>query len=972
MMDRRWECGEDVPDKEDDPAGEPFGGKWGIPDDAQMQFLASQESTADDFQPPAACTLPYPAEYKGEFVPQVYPGGAAETVGETPTEYPEEWSEEQETYCPILIKESAYVPQTLPENFCPITEPECPEEIPYAPLEQDSSVPTVGLFRAPSTEIEDAIIVSSEAKKYGFARALGISLKAQIPYFIVNTYGPVRRLWIDPSKIPDQVAGGSDEAIWIREYSVDIGGASPLNPQKIPFFPLYQITPRKRGKSTKRALANLLNTVKYAAGLVYIATDDTPEGEVQAWHIWAFVAQYEQQEKIPGELTKKLRRLRCSEITEKAIKKAMKKAAGLNDSLRAEGIAREVLRRLVSRSTELVLNNLIGLGRSLPQSTLDATATHPNLTIIEAALLSVLAEAEHEKFQIIPEPLAQVELDLQLENKQSLSMQALVGDDVEDYRHLDGKKVSLRLKKSSRQTKEEPPGLANGLQACYEASRLLDIPISSHAFDILMELYGYGAISLPNTIKDGLSASGRMYITELLEEDRLPVPKNNSTKATAAGGIFPTVNNVAALISELPESARQLLFQDPRRYRALLDMFNLIKKRAEAALLPAALLRPVEVKIEKDQFALQGRGNLLTKEGFLAAWKNGPLYSKLLEELGIEPALEGLASESTALVKNALARKVSDIGRPMTIQELMGLIINVNIGSPKDICMAIASGAAGKRKIGIKNNEYFYDPVFLAHRRLPGGSLAGITSLGLFVASLLGDLFAPSSDFPGLMSVKFAERAESELQKIQGITKAPDRKAHIQKVLSGYWDYLQRRLVYARRVAKEISQNYRRRGARVHWLDVRRPPIAFPGSSTDVPVEIVEALNSIGDGEYQITDSGFLIRKNEENNSIDLVWASQRKLYYRTYHFYTMDDQLAGIEYPAVWVMTYWTSFDVSDIFETYARTRHISVPERMNLSEAWGLFLNLNWDHFDIMPSDCFPAYKVATAPEAIYSKFF
>ncbi len=980
-MNERWKCGDDLPDQEGDPEGEPMGGKWGVPDDAQMQFLASQEGTADDFTPPAACTLPYVAEGKEEasdlFVPQVYPGNNI-TVGENPPDYPEEWSEDQGTYCPIIEKESIYVPQTLPENFCPVTEPECPAESPYAPESEDSSVPTVGFFRAPSTEIENAIIVDSEAKKYGFAQALGISLKSSIPYFIANTYGPIRRLWLDPNKIPEAIVGSADEAVWVKEYSIDIEGVSPLNPQKIPFFPLYQVTPRKRGKSTKRALSNLLNTVKYASGIVYIATDNTPEGEVQAWHIWSFVSQYEQQEKKHGVYTSKLRRLRYSEISEKALKAAMESAGGLDDALRAEGVARDVLKRLVTYSTGLVLRNLTSLGRILPQSTLDASTFQPTLNAIESSLLGVLAADTAKKFQMLPQLWGKVDIDLHLATNKNLAMQALEEGDVEKYRALDGEQVKLKVKKGTKkiEARLSPYPLNNGLDIGMNTNNLLGVPLSSYLFSLLSELFGYGAISIPNTLSRSMSKGVRAHIKGIAKKDGLVIPKNQkakSNKANGLGGIAPVVDDLAKLVGQLPESARQLLFQNPQRYRALLDTFNIIKKIGESSILAPASLRPATISLKKNKLELEGEGRVVEKEGFLEAWKGSPWYAKTLENLGVEESLEGLEENSRALVKNVLARDWVDVGRPMGIVELMELMRSPedDLGPPKDVYMAIESEALGARRVGLKNNQYFYDPNFSAHKRLPGGASAGITSLGLFMASLMGDLFPAQDSFPGLVSAEFAQRAERELRGVQDTKGARERQTRIQKLLGSYWTYLRPRLSYARKVVKEISQSYRRRGARVHWLDISRPPIAFPGAATDIPITVVEALNSVGDGEYQITDQGFLTRHNKDTNSVDMVWASPRKLYYRTYHFYEVDDVLAGIKYPAVWVMTYWTSFEIPDILETYARTRHIMVPESLSIPEVWSLFLNINWDTFDMMPSACFPAHKRQDMPEAIYKQF-
>ena len=978
-MNERWKCGDDVPDPEGIQDGAQMSGKWGIPDDAQMQYLASQEDVADDFVDSAECTLPFTVDksslHPEPFVPQAYPEEGS-TVGDT-TIYPEEWSEEQEEYCPITDKESTYVPQVLPENFCPITEPECPKELPYAPEEEDSSNPTVGFMRIPSTEVENVIIVESEAKKYGFAQALGVSLKSDIPYFIANTSGPIRRLWLDPNKIPDAISGVSPESVWVKEYSIDIEGSSPLNPQKVPFFPLYQITPRKRGKSTKRSLANLLNSVKQASQFVYIATDDTPEGELQAWHIWTLVAQYEQQEKKPGAWTSKLRRLRYSEVSEKAIKEALENATGLNDALRAQGVAKEVLKRLITYSTGLVLQNLTGLGRSLPQSTLDASTTAPTLNAIESGFLAVLSKATRDHFQEMPPLLGKVEVDLQLGTNKNLVLRALKEGDVEKYRTLEGEQITLRTEKASKKTKVLPPLLPNGIDVGIAAAKELGIPFSSYFFSLLSELFGYGAISTPNTLSRSLSKEGFGFIKKLLKEDGISLPKNQKIKGkdiTGLSGIVPVVDNLADLIATLPESARQLLFQKPQRYRALLDTFNLIKRSGEASVLSPAAFSDIKVSLKKNKLELEGEGKLVTTEGFLKAWKTDPTYQQRLENMGVEESLEGLEETSRAQVKNVLARNWIDVGRPWGILELMSFLEEqqvVDLGSPKDVYMAVESEALGARRIGLKNNQYFYDPDFLAHARLPGGNVSGVTPLGLFMSSLMGDLFPKQGAAPGLSDLDFSQIAEKDLREIGALKDARSRQARILKLLNNYWGYLRPRLSYARKVTKEISQSYRRRGARVHWLDIRRPPIAFPGASADIPLAVADALAHIGDGEFQVADNGFLMRTNKERRQVDMVWASPRKLYYRTYHFYELDDVSAGVKYPAVWTMTYWTSFDIPDILDTYASAQRVAVPESMSLPEVWGLFLNLNWDSFDVIPSACFPAHRRIQGEGSIYNLF-
>ncbi|MCX6736100.1 MAG: type I DNA topoisomerase [Candidatus Parcubacteria bacterium] len=157
------------------------------------------------------------------------------------------------------------------------------------------------------------------------------------------------------------------------------------------FIPHYEIS-----KGKEKVVADIQNLAKKADEIL-LATDPDREGEAIAWHIAEAVS------------IKKAKRVAFHEITEKAIKEAIKHPRGIDQNLRKAQEARRVLDRLVGYGLSGLLWKKLryGLGAGRVQS----------------PALRLLVEQEEEIRAFIPEDFWVIHADTDTAKKERISLE---------------------------------------------------------------------------------------------------------------------------------------------------------------------------------------------------------------------------------------------------------------------------------------------------------------------------------------------------------------------------------------------------------------------------------------------------------------------------------------------------------------------------------------------------------------------
>ncbi|TSC71548.1 MAG: DNA topoisomerase I [Parcubacteria group bacterium Gr01-1014_38] len=204
------------------------------------------------------------------------------------------------------------------------------------------------------------VIVESPAKARTIERYLGKE------YRVVSSYGHVRDL---PK----------------REMGVDVGRN---------FQPRYVVPPKARPVVAR------LKKEAGKATIIYFATDEDREGEAIAWHL---------QELLAPDPTK-VRRITFDEITERAIKEALKSPRGLNFRLVDAQQARRILDRLVGYELSPFLWKKVQRGLSAGR--------------VQSVAVRLIVEREREIEKFTPEEYWSIEADLHAGEGRSTPLEA--------------------------------------------------------------------------------------------------------------------------------------------------------------------------------------------------------------------------------------------------------------------------------------------------------------------------------------------------------------------------------------------------------------------------------------------------------------------------------------------------------------------------------------------------------------------
>ena len=520
------------------------------------------------------------------------------------------------------------------------------------------------------------IIVESPAKARTIAKYLGKD------FVVESSIGHIRDL---PSRA-DEIPEAYRKKPWART-GVDVEND---------FKPLYVVPGEKKAQVKK--LKDLLKD----ASALYLATDEDREGEAIAWHLKEVLAP-----KVPT------KRMVFHEITEKAIKNALKEPRSIDQSLVDAQEARRILDRLYGYEVSPILWRKVA--PRLSAGRVQSVATR----------LCVQRERERIAFRSgeywgLLAQLQKGDASFASELQEVAGKRVAIGKDFDDAtgklkstdvvllgersaRALEGALSALPFTVADVQKKpftQKPyaPFITSTLQQ--EASRKLRFT-AQRAMRTAQRLYENGYITYMRTDSTTLSQealnAARTQIAELFGADFLPAePRVYANKVKGAQEAHEAIRPAGDSF-KTPESVKGELDDDAFR------LYDLIWKRTMASQMKDAFGERTQVKIAVDVPATVGAdvagralfsasGKVIQFAGFLRAYVEGAddPDAELEDQERVLPALDqGDRLRATALeakqsrtqpparyTEASLVKELEDrgIGRPSTYASIIQTI----------------------------------------------------------------------------------------------------------------------------------------------------------------------------------------------------------------------------------------------------------------------------------------------------------
>jgi len=414
----------------------------------------------------------------------------------------------------------------------------------------------------------------------------------------------------------------------VRDLPKSELGVNPEND----FEPKY-ITIRGKGE----LLAKLRKEAKNA-NKVYLATDPDREGEAISWHLMHAL-------KVEPEKTA---RITFNEITQQAVKKAVKEARAVDMNLVDAQQARRALDRVVGYKISPLLWKKVKKGLSAGR--------------VQSVALKIICDREEEIDNFIPEEYWTIEA--MLANAKKKQFEAKYHGLAKDgkKRKLESKEEAQKVlkaaekgefvvqdvKKSQRSRKPNPPFTTSTLQQ--EAGRELNFA-TRKTMMIAQQLYegitvgGHGTVGLVTYIRtdstriaDEAFTSGREYVVQTFGEayalKEKPEVKAKRGSQDAHEAIRPSYINLD------PEEIKEHLSRD--QYR----LYRLIWRRFLASIMTPAIFDTVAAKIEAGGQLFNASGSVLKFEGYKKVY-----LSKEEEEESSKALPELVVGEKLKLVK---------------------------------------------------------------------------------------------------------------------------------------------------------------------------------------------------------------------------------------------------------------------------------------------------------------------------------
>ncbi|RMG73954.1 MAG: type I DNA topoisomerase [Nitrospirae bacterium] len=522
-----------------------------------------------------------------------------------------------------------------------------------------------------------------------------------------------------------------------KELGVDV---------KRDFEPKYIIIPGK-----EKVIKDLRKAVK-EADVVYLAPDPDREGEAIAWHIAEVIKDSKTKTQKKTSKEKKLYRITFNEITERAVKEAIKNPGDIDMNKVLAQQARRILDRLVGYELSPLLWRKVRRGLSAGR--------------VQSVALRLVVDREKEiqafkpiqYWSISGEFLGEVPPSFtarlfKFKNKYLINREKgeflLRSED--DAKALietlkDRRFYLVSVEKKLRRRNPPAPFITSTLQQ--EAARKLRFT-PKKTMMLAQQLYegvelgeegSVGLITYMRTdstrVADEAVEAARQYIKEKYGKDYLPSSSRKSKKQTkkvqdAHEAIRPTY------LSRPPETVKKYLTRD--QYA----LYRLIWQRFIASQMASAKIEQTTFIINDEHREAEFRvsGYVVKFKGFMAVYTEGKDEPEEQDTEGILPDLK----EGSVVRLQSIEHTAHQTQPPPRYTEatLVKTLEEKGIGRPSTYAAILST--IQERKY-VKKQE---------GRLVP-------TELGMLVSDLLVERF------PELMDVGFTARMEDELDKVEG------------------------------------------------------------------------------------------------------------------------------------------------------------------------------------------------------------
>lgn len=423
------------------------------------------------------------------------------------------------------------------------------------------------------------------------------------------------------------------------------------------FKPTYVVN------SDKKDVVRKLTKMAKESETVWLASDEDREGEAIAWHL-------SDELKLEAAKTK---RIVFSEITESAIKNAIKNPREINYNLVNAQKARRVLDRLVGYELSPILWRKVKGGLSAGR--------------VQSVSVRLIVEREREVIEFKPEVFYRV--DAEFKTEKGSSFKAKLPKNLESKKEVEtflesqkqaSFKVSDLTKKPAKKS-PSPPFTTSTLQQ--EAARKLYFSVSK-TMNMAQRLYEAGHITYMRTDSVNLSQQAKQSAEDEIKSaygEKYHKARNYKGKSKGAQEAHEAIRPTNFAVHQIDAE------RDQQR------LYELIWKRGIASQMSDADLERTNVRIssDKDEREFTANGEVVKFDGFLKVYLEGK-DDEDEEQSGLIPAMkvgESLQNEyiqaterytrpPSRYTEASLVKKLEElgIGRPSTYAPTISTIQN--------------------------------------------------------------------------------------------------------------------------------------------------------------------------------------------------------------------------------------------------------------------------------------------------------
>ena len=469
-------------------------------------------------------------------------------------------------------------------------------------------------------------------------------------------------------------------------------------------IPEYKILPDK---------VKTVKELKYLAAdaeIVIIASDPDREGEAIAWHLQQAL-----------NLKENYKRAEFHEITEKGVKEGLSHTRLIDKQLVSAQEARRVIDRLIGYGlSPYIMRNVSG-ARSAGR--------------VQTAALRLIVERENKIKDFVPKDKYRVEVDLnQNGNKFTATVVRKNGDAKNTLDELDAQATAEKIKnyltgkqaeiievKRSDVKKNPPPPFTTSTfqQACNAA---LDIS-PEDAMKIAQKLYEEGLITYMRT--DSVR----------IADEALDMARNFLSKTFGAASFEKRIFKNKDGSQDAHEAIRPVSLSEPNLQGQDLAVYNLIKNRFVASLMPAAVYAQTDITIKIGELILTSSASVIKLKGYKSIY-NDEDEEKISSLSGIN---QGRADVSGINIKEYQTKPPARFSESSIIKELE----NKGIGRPSTYANILKT---------LKAREYI--TVNKKNKQILPTDL-GISALNYII-----------KDFSNLFSINYTAGMEKKLDEI--------------------------------------------------------------------------------------------------------------------------------------------------------------------------------------------------------------